>query len=152
MNPCFETRKPIYEISPLILDAVLAANFDWRELANRLHSFGRCVPCHTAGRLTREQATFRMAHSVCRYENGFSEGIRLTLNSWHQKQIRFFEERSIPEICEYVRANLTETSLQTPGFLWALGSDSREGVEKLLMHHLRFLTMEAFRERLYPKK
>ena len=132
MIPLYDKRKTIQEVNCLALDIILATAFDWKELANRLSSSGRNVPYE---QLAEHELPFfvqRMSHSACHIETEFADGIGSTLDSIHEKIMTQTSKMELHELCPFVREFHLETNENISGLLWALGTDSRDGIDKIL--------------------
>lgn len=119
------------DIDRSALNTVLITSFDWKELSNRLSSFGRTVPAESSGIMPLPQLVYSMARSMCLNNPEFEQSIRKALDYQHRKVIARINSMSIKCVCFYVRQIPLTEYRTVPGVLWALMSDQRESVRKL---------------------
>ena len=132
------TRKRIWEVDCLSLDAALAASFDWRELVNLLQGHGHEFDFENSEALLEMRAQC-LIHEHCHSENEVSICIEDFLNDWHQKTIQMISEWRPSQVAEYVLTTSFDEETPYGGLFWALGSDSRQGFDCIRRRfHQRF--------------
>lgn len=138
MNVRCLTRKRIWDVDCLSLDAAMAASFEWKELINILEAHGRRFD------LTKPEAVLEFqaqvaAHEFCHSENPVSLKIESLLNEWHKKILENFDLRTPAEVAEYVLTNSWNKKSAYGGIFWAIGSDARGGFSCICRRfHQRF--------------
>lgn len=124
-------RKKLQDIDCLTQNIVLATSFDWRELSNRLSSAGFSVPTTSVGFCDLPQSIYRMSHAVCHGNTGFAQSINDALDKRYQEQVNQIAAMEISEVCSWIH----RVSLKSPalaGVIWALATDERDGLERIL--------------------
>ena len=128
MNLDCLTRKRIWEVDCLSVDASIAASFDWRDLVNLLQSAGHRFDFETPEALL-EMEVQNLIHRYCHSENAVSLRVESLLNQWHGETIRELAEMSVDEICHFVMHLDCSRNLNLEAFFWALGSDDRDRLD-----------------------
>lgn len=132
------TRKRIWDVDCLSLDAALAASFEWRDLMNILQGHGEIIDFDKPEAALEMQAQCR-THEFCHSENKISLGIEKLLNDWHKNSLQTFSAWSPSKVAEYVLSASWNNMGSVSGIFWALGSDSREGFSCICRRfHQRF--------------
>lgn len=122
------TRKRIWEVDCLSLDAAIAASFDWRDLINMLQGHGHAFDLSKSDTILELQAQC-LIHEYSHSENPISLRLENLLNDWHEQTIQLFAEWDPAKVAEHVLTTpLSEVKSYAASF-WALGSDSREGFD-----------------------
>ncbi len=139
------TRKRIWEVDCLSLDAAMAASFDWRELINMLQAEGRQFDFRKPEPLLEYQAHC-LIHEYCHSENPVSLRIENLLHEWHKRTVLLFDAWTPSEIAEHVLSIPLGKKAAFAGLFWALGSDAREGFDCIRRRfHQRFQIFSARR-------
>lgn len=143
------SRKRIWEIDCLSLDAAIAAAFDWRDLVNILQSHGYSLDLNKAESLLELQAQC-LIHECCHSENAVSLKLESLLNEWHKGVLNFFDGQSASEVAEYVLTTVWNEPSSYAGLFWSLGSDPRVGFDGIRRRFHQRFQISAVR-RLTPK-
>lgn len=138
------------EMDPLVLDALLAASFDWKELANRLSASGRTLPREHTGILALPHAVYRMAHTACLTECGFAENLRCELERIHRQSAQRIRALPLKAVCDELQHVDTRNRFAAGGFLWALITDSRRCVRRLSAIFVRHILTGLFGAFYHP--
>lgn len=131
------SRKRIWEIDCVSLDAAVAGSFGWRELVNILQSSGHEFDLQKEEGFLEFQAQC-LIHECCHSENPVSLRVENLLNSWHAKTLETLSGWPPSQVAEHV---LTTPLIKKnyAGLIWALGSDARQGFDCIRRRfHQRF--------------
>ncbi len=122
------TRKRIWEVDCLSLDAALAASFDWKELSNLLEGHGITLDYSLPEHILEMQVQNAL-HRECHSENALSFTIETLLNRLYGDLLLQSEAMNH---CQ-VRTIVANVDFGNPsrlgGLFWALGSDPRQEME-----------------------
>lgn len=151
-RPLFESRKTVQEIEPLFVDVILAASFEWRDLANHLVSAGRSLPCADRGFLKMPQIVYRMAGKACSIDSDFSRRITTFLDYLHHRVIERAGKMELPELCVLVQEISVRKRSSAAGLLWALATNEKESVRKIARVLLQRITTEIFSAYYFPSE
>ena len=121
-------RKRIWEVDCLSLNAALAASFDWKDLSNFLTSHGICVD-HSLPEHILEMQIQNTIHKACHQGTALSRVVETRLNDLYEDIMCQIEGMSHCEIGTIIANIDFAKPNRLGGFFWALGSDSREGME-----------------------
>lgn len=139
-----QKRKSIQEMDCFVVDAVLAVSFDWRELANRLNASHKKVPRTNVGNVPEPLAIYRMAHAVSHADFGFAQSLTQMLNLKYRAQIEEVDQMSSGSLCAFMNRMSTDKPYRLAGLIWALSSDPRPCVEKIVRYFLHRSLIQFF--------
>jgi hypothetical protein len=145
MDVKFSTRKRIWEIDCRSMETVIAASFEWRELANLVKDY---LPhCSTNENILEIQA-YGLIHQCCHSENPVSLHIEELLNYRYQRFIETVTRLDPYEAGRWIMSYDFEKKSGLGGMVWALGSDAREGFDCLRRHFHQRLQVYSIRKLL----
>ena len=138
-------RKRIWEVDCRSMETVIAASFEWRELADLIKDY---LPhCSNEGRILESQV-YGLIHQCCHSQNPISLYVESHLDYRYQ---RFIETVTRLDICEtgrWIMAYDFEKKQGLGGIIWALGSDEREGFDCVRRHFHQHLQVYSIRKLL----
>lgn len=145
MKPQCLERKRIWEIDCRSMEAVIAASFEWRELADLIKNH---LPHCSRNENVLEVQVYGLIHQCCHSENPISLQVEDLLNYRYQ---RFIETMTRLDPCEVGRWILSYNfgkKSALGGMIWALGSDSREGFDCFRRHFHQRLQVYSIQQLL----
>lgn len=139
------TRKRIWEIDCWSLDTAIAASFDWRDFVNILQGSGHSFDPSKPESLLDLQAQC-LIHEYCHSENPVSIRIENLMNEWHKRTLDLFDGWTPSAVAEHVLTVPLDKKSTYGAIFWALGSDSRGGLDCIRRRfHQRFQVVSARR-------
>lgn len=121
-------RKNIWEVDCLSLSTILASAFDSGELANLISGEGDLHQIHAD------------VHQLCHSENDFSVKLENVLNHRYRHCIEKVNGLEATQLCRIAQVKCFDRIPHLAGWLWALATDTRQGMEKIRSYFLeRFL-------------
>ncbi len=145
MKPQCLERKRIWEVDCRSMETVIAASFEWRELADLIKN--RLLHCSTSENVLETQV-YGLIHQCCHSENPVSLHIEELLNYRYQRFIETMARLYPCEVGRWILSYDFEKKSALGGMLWALGSDSREGFDCLRRHFHQCLQVYSIRKLL----
>lgn len=138
-------RKRIWEMDCRSLEAVIAASFEWRELADLMK---RNFPHCSGNENVLEVRVYSLIHQCCHSENPISLHIEELLDYRYQRVIETMTRLDLCEIGRWILSYDFEKKSVLGGIIWALGVDSRKGFDCLRRHFHQRLQVHSIRKLL----
>lgn len=137
MSIQYRTRKRIWEVDCLSLDACLAASYEWRELANLLKIVGHEINASQANPFL-EMRIHNLVHAYCHFENPLSLRIEMLLGLLHNDTVCEVEVLDKPAIDALVQNVDFRNKRKFAALTWALASEPRDEVAgaKRFLHQM----------------
>lgn len=145
----YRSRKRIWEIDCLLLDAILASSFSWTELLELLQKNGLMLEPKKTKRPIEFQIQ-RLIHKHCHFENPISLELEEKLDERYEKTISMFSDWNAWQVAEYIFSSPPAKKESYRALLWVFSSESREGFECIRRHFYRqfqIVCMQDYRER-----
>ncbi len=131
-------RKRIWEVDCFSMDAVLAASFEWKDLANLLQGFGVEVP-HKGVEDQMGMHIHNVMHRYCHSENEVSIAVERILNLLHQHTIEQISHLDTQEVMGFATSFHLSNPRKMGSVFWAIGTDTRKEFECIRRRfHQRF--------------
>lgn len=143
-SQCME-RKRIWEVDCRSMEAVIAASFEWRELANLIKEY---LPHCSKDENVLEIQTYGLIHQCCHSENPIALHIESQLDYRYQRFIETMARLDSCEVSRWIMSYDFGKKSGLGGMIWALGSDSREGFDCLRRHFHQRLQIHSIRKLL----
>ncbi len=145
MNAQCLIRKRIWEMDCRSLEAVIAASFEWRELADLMK---RKFPHCSGNENVLEVQVYSLIHQCCHSENLISLHIEELLDYRYQRVIETMTRLDLCEVGRWILSYDFEKKSVLGGIIWALGADSRKGFDCLRRHFHQRLQVHSIRKLL----
>ncbi len=126
------TRRRLWQLGCIGIDAVLSTSFDADELVMIDRTFKQvyAIPDHPGVNVPHKLLVYSLAHQACHSENPTSRTLEKRLNAMHARTIEDFEGGEKVDVLAgcYLAASVNDGNMG--GCVWAMLSDPRPELRK----------------------